>query len=76
MTFSEALGQAAREGVSHCGDAALMASFLFANAQILLGAVSPELVWDGAQKRGLSTRQLLDLIHSYPAAAADLMWEE
>jgi hypothetical protein len=44
------------------------------DAQILLGAVSPKLIWEGAQSKGLTTQQLLTLIHHDPAAACDLMW--
>lgn len=75
VTYKEALAESRREGVSKCGDAALMASFLDGCAQTLLGAVSPRLVWDGAQKRGLSSKGLMEMIHDDPAAAVDLMWE-
>jgi hypothetical protein len=74
MTYQEALAEAKRVGVSRCSDPALMASFLDANAQILIGAVSPELMWDGAQKTGLTTKALVALIHKDPIEAAELMW--
>ncbi len=74
MTYEEALAEARRVGVSRCSDPALMAQFLDANAQTLIGAVSPRLVWEGAQKTGLTTKALAELIRRDNMAAADLMW--
>lgn len=74
MTYQEALAEAHDVGVSKCSDPALMASFLDANAQILIGAVSPELMWDGAQKTHLTTKALVSLINKDPIEAAELMW--
>lgn len=56
----------------NCDDAALMANLPEANTQNLLGAVSPVLVWPGAQAKG----------HDHPwscprpAATISLMWKE
>jgi hypothetical protein len=73
MTYEQAL-KAALGNLRNCGDAELMASFLAGNAQILLGAVSPKLIWQGAQAKGMTTQELVTLIHDAPMAAADLMW--
>lgn len=74
MIYAEALEEAREVGVSRCSDPALMAQFLDANAQLLIGAVSAELMWDGAQKTGLTTRALVALINKDPIEAAELMW--
>jgi hypothetical protein len=72
--YEEALGRAKRDGASRCDDAAAMAGFLAADAEILLGAVSPRLLWAGAQHAGLTSLELAALIHGRPDVAADLMW--
>lgn len=75
-TYQAALAatKTATAGTMQLTDPQHMALFLDSSAQILLGAVSPQLVWEGAQKKGLSTRQLTELIHRDPDAARDLMW--
>jgi hypothetical protein len=62
--------------IRNCDDAALMAGYLEGNAQLLLGAVSPRLIWQGAQARGLTTMELVELMHDKPGDAIDLMWEQ
>ena len=62
--------------IRNCDDAAAMAGFLEGCAQTLLGAVSPRLIWEGAQHCGLTNLQVASLIHAYPAVAMDLMWIE
>lgn len=74
MTFSAALAEARALGSAECSDAALMAHFLDANARFLIGAVSPELIWNGAQKQGMTTKALVDLVYTDPMAAAHLMF--
>lgn len=73
-TYEAALARAKRDGISHCDDVALMASFLSGSAQTLIGAVSPKLVWEGAQAKGMTTKELTQLIHLDPLQAAELMW--
>lgn len=51
-----------------------MAHFLDANARFLIGAVSPELIWNGAQAKRMTTRALVDLVYTDPMFAADLMF--
>ena len=65
---------ARKAGAAHCTDAELMASFCDGTAQLLIGAVSPRLVWEGAMSKGMTTKQLATLMHDDPIAAADLMW--
>lgn len=74
MTYEEALAEAAKVGVGRCGDAAAMAQFCDANIQILCGAVSPHLVWEGAQKKGLTFLELGRLAGKDPMAVEALMW--
>jgi hypothetical protein len=72
--YRQAIRDGERAGVSHATDPQVMAMFLDTTAQILLGAVSPELIWNGAQARGLTALQLTRLVHHDPDAARDLMW--
>jgi hypothetical protein len=74
MTYEEALAEAARKGVSHCTDPALMATICRDALPITIGAIAPQLVWEGAQKQGLTTKQLVDLAAKDVFAVSDLMW--
>jgi hypothetical protein len=76
MTYQEALAAGKKVGARRAPDAALMALVLDGAAQLLLGAVSARLVWEGAQAKGLTTQQLMLLIHDDPIAASELMWVE
>lgn len=73
MTYEEALKEAKKVGAARASDAGLMALFCDANLQLLVGAVSPQLVWEGAQKRGMTTRDLATLCKD-PLAVDDLQW--
>jgi len=72
--YTDALAEAYKSGISACSDAAHMASFCRSSIQILCGALSPQLVWEGAQKRGLTTAQLVRLISEDQRAVEELMW--
>lgn len=74
MTYDDALAEASRKGVARCGDAAAMASFCENTIQILVGAVSPRLVWEGARKKKMTFVELAELCNRDPRAVADLMW--
>lgn len=67
-TYEAALKRAKDKGVGRCDDAALMAHFCMHNIPTLVGAVSPQLVWEGAQTKELTTKQL--------AAMANRGWRE
>lgn len=73
-TYSEALAGANKTGISHATDAQFMASFCASSIQILCGALSPQPVWEGAQKKGLSTAELAKLASTDPNAVEALMW--
>jgi hypothetical protein len=55
--YQQALDEV-KGNLRNCDDAALMATLLEANAQNLLGAVSPVLVWRGTQAKGMTTMEL------------------
>jgi hypothetical protein len=72
-TYAAALAAAKRVGASRADDAGLMALFCESSIQLLCGAVSPQLVWEGAQLKGLTTKELMDLAQD-PRAIDDLQW--
>ncbi len=74
MTFEEALSEAKRMGTSKCSDAALMASICKHVLPVTVGAIAPKLVWEGAQRKGLKTRELVALAHRDAMAVDDLQW--
>lgn len=74
MTYDEALKEAKTAGVSRCSDQAFMASFLNGNARLLLGAVSPRLIWEGAVATGIGSKEMTRLVAAEPEKARDLMW--
>jgi len=75
VTYGKALARARADGAAHCDDAALMAGLLAGACTILIGpGANPRLVWKGAQAKGMTTRQLAELIHEDPVKAADLMF--
>jgi len=73
-TYAQELAKARKVGASHATDAGLMAMFCADSIQILVGAASPQLVWEGAQAKGMTTRDLAKLANTNPAAVHDLMW--
>lgn len=74
MSYSAALAEAHLLGAAQCSNPALMAQFLDANVSFLIGAVSPELIWNGAQKQGMTAKAVVDLVYADPMAAAHLMF--
>jgi hypothetical protein len=75
MTYQQAVAAGRKAGAAHATDPELMAMFCESSIQILVGAVSPELVWEGAQARGLTTRDLAALALQGWRAVDDLQWE-
>jgi hypothetical protein len=73
-TYEAALKRAKDQGVGRCDDAALMASFCKHNLQTLVGAVSPKLVWQGAQTKELTTKQLAAMANRGWQEIDDLQW--
>lgn len=73
--YRAALKSGRKRGMAHATDAELMATFLEGTLQIMAGALSPELVWDGAQKAGLTALQVGALVAKPDLKALDdLMW--
>jgi hypothetical protein len=73
-TYEAALKEAREIGVGFCSDAAAMAAFCDSTIQIMVGAASPKLVWEGAMKRGMTGVELHRLASKDPHAVHDLMW--
>ncbi|MGW2863297.1 hypothetical protein [Streptomyces sp. NPDC001205] len=74
MTWQQALAEAKKRGVARCSDPALMASLCEGPLQTLVGAVAPHLVWEGAQKSSMTSKELLHLCRTDPIAVGELMW--
>lgn len=74
MDYEQTLAAARKVGAGCADDAGAMALFCEANIQLLCGAVSPRLVWEGAQRKGMTLLELGRLAGKDPMAVADLMW--
>lgn len=73
-SYANALKEGKAKGAGVCSDSEALALFLESSIQILCGAVSPKLVWEGAMKKGLTLREVGVLANSNPRAIEDLMW--
>lgn len=69
--YARALTAYEETGSRDATDAQAMAAFCEDVMQTLAGAYSPRLVWEGAQKAGLTTMQLLKLCDANDRAALD-----
>lgn len=74
MTYQEELKAANKVGSAKATDAGVMAQFCATSLQTLVGAAAPELVWEGAQKKGMTALELVTLATNKPAAVHELMW--
>ncbi|MCC9707327.1 hypothetical protein E4N62_19810 [Streptomyces sp. MNU76] len=72
--YENTLASARKAGARHADDPQLMALFCADTLQHVAGAVSPQLVWEGAQRRGLSTADLVRLCNKDALAVSDLQW--
>lgn len=72
--YTDALAAANQVGSANATDAGVMAQFCDSALQHLVGAASPELVWDGAQAKGMTALELHNLAATDPIAVHDLMW--
>ena len=73
--FAKALTDGAKVGMANATDAQVMAHFCEFDLQILVGAFSPRLVWEGAQKSGMTTLKLSELCAKKDLRAIDdLQW--
>lgn len=73
--FAAALTAGNKVGPANATDAQYMAMFCEDIMQRIVGAFSPRLVWEGAQKAGLTTLELHKLCHEKNLRAIDdLQW--
>lgn len=73
-SYASALARGRAIGARRADDPALMALFCQNDIQYAVGAVSPELVWEGAQLKGLTTRDLVALCARDVMAVSELQW--
>lgn len=74
VTWNQALAEAEEKGVGRCSDPAVMAAFCKNTLPAVVGAVSPQLVWEGAQRAGMTLLELGRLAGKDPMAAEALQW--
>jgi hypothetical protein len=73
--FAAALAAGNKVGAANATDAQSMAMFCEDIMQLMVGAFSPRLVWEGAQKAGMTTLQLHELCDAKDLHAIDdLQW--
>ncbi len=71
--YDKALAKAEEVGAKHADDAGLMA-MLCDSLPFIVGSVAPRLVWEGAQKSGMTARELCRLASKDPMAVEALQW--
>lgn len=74
MTWEQALDEAKKSGVGRCSEPAAMAAFCKNNVPYIVGAVAPQLIWEGAMKKRLSFKELGRLANRDPLACSQLQW--
>lgn len=74
VTWEQALAEAHTKGVGRCSDHAAMAAFCDANITRAIGAVSPQLIWEGAMRKNMTLLELGRLAGRDPYACSELMW--
>lgn len=72
--YADALERERKQGSGACDDAAAMAGYCRNILQIMVGAASPQLVWEGAQAKGMTLLELARLAGDDPLAVHELMW--
>jgi hypothetical protein len=73
--FATALIAYGKAGAANATDAQVMAGFCEDTMQLLVGAFSPRLVWEGAQKAGMTALELHNLCAKNDLRALDdLQW--
>jgi hypothetical protein len=73
-TYKAALARANRKPAAKLTDAEQMAAWCDGVLQVMVGAASPQLVWEGAQAAGMTTLELNALAVKDWRAVHDLMW--
>lgn len=74
VTWEQALTEAKEKGVGRCSEHAAMAAFCDANITHIVGAVSGQLIWEGAMRKGMTFLELGRLASRDPLACSELMW--
>lgn len=72
--YHDVLAAANKIGAANATDEGVMAQFCDSALQTLVGAASPELVWNGARQKGMTALELSALATTDPNAVHDLMW--
>jgi hypothetical protein len=77
--YAKALMACEVRGVANATDAQVMAMFCETTMQLMVGAFSPRLVWEGAQKAGMTALELHNLCarknaRTRNAKLDDLQW--
>lgn len=75
LTYEQTLAAARKVGNANADDAGAMALYCADILQLMVGAASPKLVWEGARKAGMTHLQLARLAQEDPAKVHDLMWD-
>ncbi len=73
MTYKQALAEGKRVGVSHASEPIFIAQ-LCETFKCLHPGAKPELVYNGAIKKGLTAKQLAKLANESPTEYGDLMF--
>lgn len=73
-SYKDALAAANKAGSTNATDEGIMAQFCATALQQLVGAASPQLVWEGAQKKGMTAAELVKLANDKPNDVHELMW--
>lgn len=72
--YTAALARAKKAGTSKAADGDFMAQCCKNLIPVLVGAVSPKLVWEGAMLKGVTSSELMRMCHTDPSAVAELQW--
>jgi hypothetical protein len=75
LTYEQTLAEARKVGNANADDAGAMALYCADLLQLMVGAASPKLVWEGAQKAGMTHLELALLAQKDPDKVHDLMWD-
>jgi hypothetical protein len=73
-SYENTLKAAKAVGASHANNEEMLALFCAGPLQTLCGAVSPALVFQGAQAKNLTYSELAALAATDPMEVAELMW--
>ncbi|MGW2223812.1 hypothetical protein [Streptomyces formicae] len=71
--YDKALAKAEEVGAKYADEAGKLVG-LCEVLPFVVGAVAPRLVWEGAQKKGMTARELCRLANQDPMAVEALMW--